>query len=200
MSIEVATHDEAKTPHARAWVWPMFVVLLLSGSVVSGVVTAIVASRDPSVAIEEHYYEKSMHWDEDARARAASDATGWLVDASIDPASDSAAAPAQRTLRIVLTTRDGVALAGAHVEAEVFHMARRADAVILELAPEGNDATSNAYSGAFDAPLAGRYRVRLRIDRGPEHFVRTLDIEAADSDTACIMPHALDRKQENATC
>lgn len=71
------------TKGSRAWMWPVGLITLMCGSVGICVMTAVVAARDPSFALEPDYYERALEWDETAAARDASATLGWRAHVEV---------------------------------------------------------------------------------------------------------------------
>jgi len=180
-----ARADARRYPHA--WLWPVGLVTLLSGSIAICVATAIVAARDPSYALEPDYYEQAVSWDESSRARQASLSLGWVATVQV---SDPVDAAGTRTLSVLLVDAAGDPVCADRVEATAFHHARRREPVALrfgtgDAAPaEGPGAPISAEAGRWTWSLgparAGVWQVRLRASRGLSVFIQTLDVQTPD--------------------
>jgi len=151
--------------------WPVMVVGLLGLNVAVVSVTLVLATRDPSFAVEPDYYDKAVAWDETARRREASRALGWI--AAVEAPAEEVA-PGRR--EIVLTLRDaaGAPVAGAQAGAVVFHNARAADREAVTLI----ETEPGVYRGRTRLRMAGRWIVALEVVRGGEVFVEELSVEA----------------------
>ena len=82
--------------------WPLFIVGLLSLSVVTVTITVIAARSDGGPQVIDDYYQKAVNWDEAAALQAASDALGWQAEIVIRPASE-----ASRPVEVMLRDREG---------------------------------------------------------------------------------------------
>lgn len=70
-------------PHVA---WPLFVIALLSLSVVTVTITVVAARSDGGAQVVEDYYQKAVTWDEKQALQAASDTLGWQVSLTVEPA------------------------------------------------------------------------------------------------------------------
>jgi len=120
-------------PRAKGWYWPWIVVGILVAGIVPNLVLVAVAINDPSFAVEENYYEKARHWDEEMARRRASRALGWQVDLDVRAIPDR---PGFRRIEAVVRDREGRVLDGCRVALETFHNARAARRERVELAVE----------------------------------------------------------------
>jgi len=119
---------------------------------------------DPSIAIEEDYYERAVAWDDERAARAASDALGWTAAIEIGPAPGL---PGRGEARIALTDRRGEPVDGARLSARIFHQARAAEAT------EAVSAAATAGLHRLEVPgaRAGYWRVEIEARRGGGRFI-----------------------------
>jgi hypothetical protein len=97
--------------------WPIAIVTLLVACVAANVALFVVASSDPSFAVEPNYYQKAIEWDQTQRRVAASRELGWQVDVRA----------VRDQVEVSLHDRAGRPLSGASLEIESFHNARSAD-------------------------------------------------------------------------
>ena len=147
--------------------WPVLIIGALVIHVVVSLVTVVIATSNPSYAVEEDYYQKALAWD----ARRAQDRhnleLGWRLDFEVAPPLTAGSDP---QLVVRLTDRSGQPLDGARVAVATFHNARADQIVRAELAATGG--------GAYACPLAmrraGLWELRFTVDRGGEHFTHTV--------------------------
>lgn len=147
--------------------WPVLIIGALVIHVVVSLVTVVVATSNPSYAVEEDYYQKALAWD----SRRAQDRhnleLGWQLDFEVAPPSAAGEDP---QLAVRLADRSGQPLDGAEVAVAAFHNARAGQIVRADLATTGG--------GAYACPLAmrrsGRWELRFTVDRGGEHFTHTV--------------------------
>jgi nitrogen fixation protein FixH len=153
--------------NGRAWPW------LLAGLLVFGVGVnvgfLIVATGDPSFAVEEDYYGRALRWDETTREAARNAELGWSVE--VDPAPSSRG-PGFTDLSLRVVDRDGAPVAGARVSLEAFHHARAGDKLRADLAAAGD-----RYGTTLPMRRAGLWQLRVRVERGAETFTTVLDRE-----------------------
>jgi nitrogen fixation protein FixH len=154
------------------WGWPAALAGLLVAGAVFDLVFLVVASRDPSFAVERDYYRKALRWDDAMAQEAANARLGWRVTARLTAA-------AQRDnhyrLEVSVATADGAPLAGAQVGGEVFHSARAAQ--VHE--PAFREDAPGRYVALVAAARPGWWEARLRVSRGNAVCTRTLAMEVA---------------------
>ncbi len=146
--------------------WPLIVTGILLTSFAVCTVTVIASLSDRSYAVESDYYERAVRWDESARERDASALLGWTSAASITTGGSDG------ELNLVLHDQGGVPITGATVEAEVFHHARRGEALLLTL----GERAPGRYAADLSSAPAGVWRVRVRAVLGGSVYVSSRDI------------------------
>jgi nitrogen fixation protein FixH len=160
----------SRTPARRFARWPVILIGLLIVQAAGILWMVTIAGSDPSFAVEPHYYEKAVAWDEAARQEGVNRALAWNAEASISRAG----AQNRRTLRVVLSDSLGRPLEGASVAAEVFHQARAGERTRVECLSK----EPGVYAGEAALARDGVYEVRLTIARGPDVFTHVLTIDA----------------------
>ena len=153
----------------RAW-WPFpgMVFALIGMSMTFATVTLVLATNDPSFALEEDYFAKAVAWDETAVEREASRELGWVATAELSSALDG---KGDRSVTILLKDRDGNAVEGASIEVFCFHNARRVETFSFtpsEIAP-------GRYAAGQPLARDGRWTVRLRAARGDDVYTASVD-------------------------
>jgi nitrogen fixation protein FixH len=147
----------------RAWIWPLIVVALLVGQVVLLVVTALLATRDPTFAVEPNYYQQGLHWNDAAAQRRENAELGWTATLAL---GDRLGTLGERDVSLTLVNRDGTPLDGAKVEIVAFSHAQASARATVTLAPRGG--------GKYESPLRFRHKgvweFRVTVTRGPEIF------------------------------
>ena len=147
--------------------WPALIVGALVIHVVASLVTVVIATSDPSYAVEEDYYQKALAWDERRVQDRHNRELGWQLAVEVAPA---AAAGSEPTLVVRLADGNGQPLDGARVSATVFHNARADQILRAELTATGG--------GAYACPLAmrrsGVWELRFVVDHGGERFTNTV--------------------------
>jgi nitrogen fixation protein FixH len=150
----------------RARWWPFFVIALLVGGAGANVALMVIATRDPSFAVEPDYYQKALRWDDAMAQERENAALGWSVEAGVDSATRSG------STRIVLrvSDRDGAPVEDATVRVTAFHNARASQIVAATLAP--------TRGGRYSAPLPldrpGLWELRVRVEQGDRIFTQTI--------------------------
>jgi hypothetical protein len=163
-------HTSAGPQRSRRWPAILIGLLVVQAAGILWMVT--IAGSDPSFAIEPHYYEKAVAWDQTARQEDVNRALGWSAEAALSPPTPEGL----RRLRVMLSDHLGRPLAGAIVAAEVFHQSRAADRTAITC----NAAEPGVYTGGAPLVRAGVYEARLTVSRGPDVFTRVLHIDAPE--------------------
>ena len=154
--------------------WPVLIIAALAIHVVVSLLTVVVATSNPSYAVEEDYYQKALAWDERRVQDRHNRELGWQLEVEVAPA---AAAGSDPSLVVRLTDGNGQPLDGARVAVAAFHNARADQILRAELAATGG--------GVYACPLAmrrsGRWELRFTVDCDGERFTRTItrDIQIA---------------------
>ncbi len=142
--------------------WLVFGLLAMNFTIVGTTVT--LATSDSHFAVEPDYYQRAVDWDLSQAELGASAALGWR--ATID-AADARSATGMRTVTVRVVDRRGAPIAGASVDAVVFHhghAANRLHASLIERGP-------GVYQGEVGLLDGGVHEVRLAVNRGAERFV-----------------------------
>jgi nitrogen fixation protein FixH len=153
--------------------WPVAVASILGLTVAANIWLIRVASSDPSFAIEENYYERGVHWDDELAQRASNRALGWKLIATMTHAG-----PGRGTvLHIALTDSAIVPIEGASVMVKAMHVARANDAMQVTLGSRG----AGQYEAHLPIERAGLWELRIDVHRGPDRFTATerLDLSSA---------------------
>ena len=154
--------------------WPVLVIGALVIHVVVSLATVVVATSNPSYAVEEDYYQKALAWD----SRRAQDRhnleLGWQLDFEVAPPPAAGSDP---QLVIRLADRSGRPLDGARVAVAAFHNARADQIVRVEPTAAGN----GVYACSLAMRRSGRWELRFTVDCDGERFTRTItrDIQIA---------------------
>ncbi len=145
-----------------AWLWPLALTGLLAASACANIAFMVVATRDPSFAVEPDYYAKALAWDRTMAQEEHNRALGWSLAVSAEPALR----PGRLRLVVRLGDASGAAIDGAVVTVEALHGARAAEIIRGAFAPAG--------SGTYEADLplrrAGLWELRFRVSRGDDVF------------------------------
>lgn len=157
----------APTPRSAAerragWIWPMFIVGLLSINATVVGVTVYCAMGDKSAAVEPDYYAKAVNFNQTLAQRETNTRLGWTADASLAPAADGG--PAR--LCINLADASGAGLHDAVIDAELFSNLRASQRQQLKLSPTGE----GRYAAPARIDRSGLWQVRVRVQRGDQTF------------------------------
>ena len=147
----------------RYWVWPAIIVCMLVVHVTIWLGFAVIAVRDPTVAVEPDYYRKSLQWDA-ARAQGRKNRElGWSVNIEADA---QAGILGDRNLRCSIVNREGKPVAGADVALVAFPHARARQRVDVKLAEK----SPGVYAAKARMRRPGLWEFRLTARRGDQTF------------------------------
>lgn len=153
---------------SRGALWPLALVGLLVAGAGANIAFMVIATGDPTFAVEPDYYKKAVNWDRTMAQQARNASLGWTVSARVERGDG-------RVARLVTRVTDaaGVPISGAEVSADAFPSARAGHVVPLALAPVG--------LGEYAAPLPierpGLWEIRLRVVRAGDAFTRTIGVD-----------------------
>ena len=148
---------------AKRSLWPFVIAGALALHVAASLIVVYVATSNPSYAVEEDYYAKSMAWDATrTQARVNAD-LGWALAVSANPPS---APGEQPVLEVRLSDTSGAPVDGAVIAVEAFHNARSHDIIRAPLQGAGN----GLYRATLPMRRDGRWELRFTVDRGTDHF------------------------------
>lgn len=153
---------DARTGRGRFWIGVVAGIFVMQMTV--GAVLLYFAHSDPSFAVEENYYEKALHWDDDAALRRASEALGWSFDLNVGKATGVLR---EQPVTVRLADAQGAPIAGATVSMVAYHNARADDAIEITLAEE----EPGVYAGSLRARLSGVWVFRVRAEKDDDLFV-----------------------------
>jgi nitrogen fixation protein FixH len=155
----------------KGWYWPFALAGLLVAGIAPAFVLIVLATNDPSFAVEERYYEKALAWDETMAQRRRNAELGWQVEVQTAPV---AGVPGLVDMTARVLDRDGNALEGCRVSVETFHNARSAYRLERQLEP-----VADGLAQVTRLPMRrpGIWELRLRVERGDELFTAVLDRE-----------------------
>jgi hypothetical protein len=148
----------------RGLFWIMVPVVLLGASFVGLVSLAVIASSDPSFAVERDYYQRAVAWDDHLAELAESARLGWAIAVVIRPQRGGA------ELTASLLDRNGQAVHDAKLSLEAFHNARRNLALLVDLEPDRH----GRYRRFVPMHKSGLWEFRFRAKRADTRFVQTL--------------------------
>jgi nitrogen fixation protein FixH len=144
-----------------AW-WPIAITLVLATTVGANVWVAMIASDDPSFAIEPKYYAKAIAWDSTMVQARENARLGWRLTPAIEMAERGGSA----SVRARLTDAAGNPLTGAVVRVSALHVARANDVHEMTLAP-GAD---GEYSAPLGATRPGQWELRFDVRARGDHY------------------------------
>jgi nitrogen fixation protein FixH len=157
----------------RGSTWPIAVATILGLTVAANVWLIRVASHDPSFAVEENYYQRGVHWDDELAQRAHNAELGWRLDASLS----SITAGHGSDLSVSLSDSTVSPLTGASVVVVAMHVARAGHPDTIAMTQVG----PGRYSARVPIERAGLWELRFDVHRGGDRFTATerLDIRSS---------------------
>jgi nitrogen fixation protein FixH len=156
----------------RGAAWPLAVMTILGLTIAANVWLINVANADPSFAVEENYYQRGVHWDDEMAQRRRNDALGWRVVASASPIRSGYGSD----LRIALNSA-ARPIDGAVVTVRAVHLARAGEPVDVRL----TTIAAGAYEARVPLERAGLWELRIDVRRGTDRFtaIERLDVPSA---------------------
>ncbi|HEX6313521.1 MAG TPA: FixH family protein [Gemmatimonadaceae bacterium] len=154
----------------RGMMWPVAVATILGLTVAANIWVIRIANADPSFAVEENYYERGVHWDDEMAQRSRNRELGWTLDASLTPIE------AGRGAALSIALRDSVVgpIENASVVVRALHVARANSPVEVTLSPTG----AGHYEAMVPLERAGLWELRFEVQRGADRFTATERLDA----------------------
>jgi nitrogen fixation protein FixH len=146
--------------------WIGIVVGLLLMSVVTQGVLIVLATTDPSFAVEPDYDAKAARWDDHQRQERENARLGWTVDLGTKAAS----VPGAVDVTLTAFGTYGKPLRDATVDVEAFHNARASEVLRARLEPAGD----GVYAARLPMRRSGVWEFRLTITRGGDIYTETV--------------------------
>lgn len=156
----------------RGTAWPIAIGAVLALTVAANVGVLYVADHDPSFVIEQDYYQKAVHYDDEMAQELRNRKLGWQLTPTVAPLEPTGAA-----LTVRLTDAHGVPLTGARVRVAAVWNARAAHVLDTTLSPRPD----SEYAGRLTMRHAGAWELRFEAVRGGDRFtaVRRVDVAGA---------------------
>ena len=154
----------------RGTAWPLAVITILGLTVAANIWLIRVASSDPSFAVEENYYQRGIHWDDELAQQAHNRALGWRLEASLSPIEAGHGA----ALRVALADSAIAPITDASVVVKAMHVARAGAPVEVTLTPRGR----GEYEAVVPIERAGLWELHIDVHRGGERFTATERLDA----------------------
>ena len=153
----------------KGWYWPWFIAALLIATVAGQAVMFYAAASDDTMSIEPDYYKKAVAWDSTASLDSISALLHWNAGVTISGAGASGG-----EIVVILTDAAGDGVTDAHVKVTAIHNLdgkRHIEAVLDERA-------DGRYAAHLPLDHAGMWEVRVRADRGADHYRTTSRADA----------------------
>ena len=157
----------------RGMAWPAAVAGVLGLTVAANVWLIRVANSDPSFAVEENYYQRGLHWDDEMAQRTRNASLGWHLLATLAPIEQGRGAE----LRVALRDSAIAPLSGASVVVHALHVARAGQPVEVTL----RASAAGEYHALVPIERPGLWELRFDVHRGADRFtaIERLDSRAA---------------------
>jgi nitrogen fixation protein FixH len=143
----------------------MFIVGVLFVGLVPNAFLVFHALSDPSFAVEEDYYEKSLRWNETRAQAAQSERLGWSLDVTIEP---TAQMRGFRDLGVRVLDAGGEAKDNCAVDLVTFHNARAAQRIETRLKSKGDTHVSS-----LPMRRGGLWELRFDVSCDGERYTET---------------------------
>lgn len=155
----------------RGSAWPIAVGVILGACVAANIWLIRIANADPSFAIEENYYQRAVHWDDEMAQQRRNTALGWHLLPSLSGIDrDSGGAE----LRVALRDAAVAPLAGAAITVRAVHLARASQPIDATLLADA----AGGYSAVLPIRRAGLWELRFEVRRGSERFTAIERLDA----------------------
>lgn len=154
--------------------WTAIIFAFLGVSMSMWLYAAMLAVRDPSMAIVPDYHEKALRWDEHMARQAKSEAMGWTVHPIAPSQVDS---DGKGMVTVFLRDRDGKPIDGVKGQVRVYHHARasevqRTDFRAVGASDSGLEAGSEI--GTYQFPVShfrtGTWQIELALEKDGVNF------------------------------
>ena len=162
-----------KTSPRSHWKWAPVALL---GSLLSGLgAMVLIATGDPSFAVEPEYYQKALDWDRERAQQASNARLGYRLTVSVRAPGAGGA----RELVLEFDDAAGRPMHGAKVEVSAFHNARAAEIVRGRLA----EREPGTYVQQLPLTRLGLWELRFVTQRAGVRFthVARVDVTAHGS-------------------
>jgi nitrogen fixation protein FixH len=159
-----ATTATSTTKRSR---WPVALAGMIFLHAAAMVTVILVATRDPSFAVEPNHYQKALAWDAFSARNRASQALGWKATARTDAGLD---ANGTRGLEMDIADREGNPVRGARAALLAFPHARGEERMRVDLA----ETAPGHYTTRAGMVRTGIWELRLVAQRGDDSFTTTL--------------------------
>jgi hypothetical protein len=150
--------------------WPIAVALVLALTVGANIWVAVVASNDPSFAIEPDYYRKAVAWDSAMAQSTENRRLGWRVESSLDAYTRNGGT----TLRVQLLDSTGAPIRGATVNVAALYNARAGHVLNTSMTAD----SPSGYAAHLAVAHRGSWELRFDIHRGAERYTSVARVEA----------------------
>ena len=156
---------------ARFWAFvPVGLIVMMVGGLVA---MAVIASRDPSFAVEKDYYKKAISYDETRAQAEENEKLGWNVECSLVHRGS------ELELVAVVKDKSGARIDNASVEVEAFANARAARVLTARLEPSSD----KNYAGRVPFAGGGLWELRFTVQARGARFTQVVrdDVRAEDA-------------------
>ena len=150
-------------------VWPMGIVALLVIGVGYSLWVVFASQSDGGVQVIDNYYEKAVEWDERVALQNQSDATGWHVTLTFEPAQRASEPP---SLLLHFADRSSQNLEG--LQGIVKATRPSSAAIVAEMNLEGASIAPGVYRLAFAGARAGLWDFEIDVMLDSLRFTKVI--------------------------
>jgi hypothetical protein len=147
------TNPEAALPWYRFF-WPWFIAMLLTASVVGGIITVVIAFRNQDSLVDDRYYQAGNAINRRLAAEANAEQLGIRASLTID----------ELTGEVFIALDGDLEAIPERLALELSHATQATRDAAVTLTKTG----ANHFYGQLEAPLAGRYYARLQPSDAPD--------------------------------
>lgn len=130
----------------------------------------MLARESFSGLVTDHAYATGLAYNDILATRTAENALGWSIKVKLEPGAPEAMGG---RLRLTLADRAGRPLTGVAVKATAERMSRFPQILSVDFRPDG----PGEQVSAFAPPLAGRWFIRVRVERDGQVAHAIQDVE-----------------------
>jgi nitrogen fixation protein FixH len=106
--------------------WIGLVLVLLASQIAVGVISVILATRDPSFSVVPDYHAKALNWDQVVQIRQASSKLGWQATIDVSSVPDRLG---ERSLIVHICDKSRDPMNNLQVNVTAYHHARASESV-----------------------------------------------------------------------
>jgi hypothetical protein len=166
--MDSSTSDTKSQVRRAIWLWPGFLLALMTLNLLIAAIAITVAVGDPSFQPIPSYQENGVDWEARKQLQMRSDSLGWTALVQRDENFEE--------IRIALRDPHGLPLTGATGTVQAYHFTRAGQAATRPAIESPSQ--PGVYLAKLDVAKDGRWHVTVRLSRNEdEEFLWDQDVE-----------------------